>query len=88
MKEQVYAATYDKVYAIAKSNTAKDERGDAFGQILMDFIATLGEDIDDVTDFLAKKYFHDVQYDAIRNLVLDEGIRLDGRDYYSSPNLE
>jgi polyribonucleotide nucleotidyltransferase len=80
LKEQVYAATYDKVYAIAKSNTAKHERGEQFGQILMDFIATLGESIDDVTGFLAKKYFHDVQYDAIRNLVLNEGIRLDGRD--------
>lgn len=80
LREQVFAATYDKVYAIAKSNTSKGERGDAFGAILMDFIATLGENIDDVTGFLAKKYFHDVQYDAIRNLVLDEGIRLDGRD--------
>jgi polyribonucleotide nucleotidyltransferase len=80
LKEQVYAATYDKVYAIAKSGTSKHERGDKFGAILMDFIATLGENLDDVTGFLAKKYFHDVQYDAIRNLVLDEGIRLDGRD--------
>lgn len=80
LKEQVYAATYDKVYAVAKSGTSKHERGDKFGEILMDFIATLGEDIDDVTGFLAKKYFHDVQYDAIRNLILDEGIRLDGRD--------
>ncbi|MGN7204009.1 polyribonucleotide nucleotidyltransferase [Pedobacter sp. SAFR-022] len=80
LREQVYAATYDKVYAIAKSGTSKHERGDKFGEILMDFIASLGEDIDDVTGFLSKKYFHDVQYDAIRNLVLDEGIRLDGRD--------
>ncbi|CAM4429079.1 polyribonucleotide nucleotidyltransferase [Pedobacter westerhofensis] len=80
LKEQVYAATYDKVYAVAKSQTSKSERGDQFGAILMDFIATLGEDIDDVTGFLSKKYFHDVQYDAIRNLVLDEGMRLDGRD--------
>ncbi len=80
LKEQVYAATYDKVYAIAKSNTSKQDRGDQFGKILMDFIASLGENIDDVTGFLSKKYFHDVQYDAIRNLVLDEGIRLDGRD--------
>jgi len=80
LKEKVYAATYDKVYAVAKSQTSKGERGDAFGAILMDFIATLGEGIDDVTGFLSKKYFHDVQYDAIRNLVLDEGMRLDGRD--------
>jgi polyribonucleotide nucleotidyltransferase len=80
LKERVYAATYDKVYAVAKSQTSKAERGNKFGEILMDFIATLGEGIDDVTGFLSKKYFHDVQYDAIRNLVLDEGMRLDGRD--------
>jgi polyribonucleotide nucleotidyltransferase len=80
LREQVFAATYDKVYAIAKSGSSKHERGNKFGEILMDFIASLGENIDDVTGFLAKKYFHDVQYDAIRNLVLDEGIRLDGRD--------
>ncbi|MDB5019480.1 MAG: polyribonucleotide nucleotidyltransferase [Pedobacter sp.] len=80
LRAQVFAATYDKVYAIAKSGSSKHERGNAFGTILMDFIATLGENIDDVTGFLSKKYFHDVQYDAIRNLVLDEGIRLDGRD--------
>jgi len=80
LKEKVYAATYDKVYAVAKSQTTKADRGNQFGAILMDFIATLGEGIDDVTGFLSKKYFHDVQYDAIRNLVLDEGMRLDGRD--------
>lgn len=80
LREQVFAATYDKVYAVAKSNTSKAERGEAFANILAEFVLTLGEGIDEVTSFLAKKYFHDVQYDAIRNLVLDEGIRLDGRD--------
>ncbi|SMD01087.1 polyribonucleotide nucleotidyltransferase [Pedobacter nyackensis] len=80
LREEVFAATYDKVYAIAKSNTSKGERTDAFAAILAEFVLSLGEGIDEVTSFLAKKYFHDVQYDAIRNLVLDEGIRLDGRD--------
>ncbi|MCX2453621.1 polyribonucleotide nucleotidyltransferase [Pedobacter sp. PLR] len=80
LRKEVFAATYDKVYAIAKSNTSKGERTDAFAAILAEFVLTLGENVDDVTSFLAKKYFHDVQYDAIRNLVLDEGIRLDGRD--------
>ncbi len=80
LRAQVFAATYDKVYAVAKSNSGKQQRGDDFGAILIDFIDTLGEGIDDETGFLAKKYFHDVQYDAIRNLVLNEGIRLDGRD--------
>ncbi len=79
LKQKVYDATYDKVYAIAKSQAPKHERGDQMGAVLMDFIATLGEDIDDVTGFLSKKYFHDVQYDAVRNLLLNEGVRLDGR---------
>lgn len=80
LKEKVFAETYDKVYAIAKSQSAKNDRGNQFGQVLMDFIASLGEEIDDETGFLSKKYFHDVQYEAIRNLLLNEGIRLDGRD--------
>jgi len=80
LKEQVYAATYDQVYAVAKSKSAKHERTEKFAEILAVFVATLGEEVDAVTSFLAKKYFHDVQYDAIRNLVLDEGMRLDGRD--------
>ncbi|MET4138104.1 polyribonucleotide nucleotidyltransferase [Pedobacter sp. UYP1] len=80
LKEQVYAATYDQVYAVAKSQTSKGERTEKFAEISAAFVATLGEEVDAVTAFLAKKYFHDVQYDAIRNLVLDEGMRLDGRD--------
>lgn len=80
LREQVFAATYQQVYDIAKSGSSKHDRSDSFKEIQNNFIASLGEDIDDITKGLAKKYFHDVQYDAIRNLVLDEGIRLDGRD--------
>ena len=78
LKKAIYAATYDQVYAIASSASAKDERSAKFKEVRDTFIATLGE-IDDITKFLAKKYYHDVEYDAIRNLVLDEGKRLDGR---------
>jgi polyribonucleotide nucleotidyltransferase len=78
LKKAIYAATYDQVYAIAGSASAKDERSVKFKEVRDAYIATLGE-IDDVTKFLAKKYYHDVEYDAIRNLVLDEGKRLDGR---------
>ncbi len=80
LREQIFAATYDKVYAVAKSASAKHERSEKFAQIGEEFAQTLGEEIDDETAFLFKKYYHDVQYDAVRNLVLDEGIRLDGRD--------
>lgn len=80
LREQIFAATYDKVYAVAKSASAKHERTEKFAQIGEEFALTLGEEVDDETAFLFKKYYHDVQYDAVRNLVLDEGIRLDGRD--------
>lgn len=78
LEKAIYAATYEKVYAIAASASSKDERSVKFKAVRDEYIATLGE-IDDVTKFLAKKYYHDVEYDAIRNLVLDEGKRLDGR---------
>ncbi|WP_184543278.1 polyribonucleotide nucleotidyltransferase [Mucilaginibacter sp. FT3.2] len=78
LKKAIYAATYDQVYAIASSASAKDERSAKFKEVRDTYIATLGE-IDDITKGLAKKYYHDVEYDAIRNLVLDEGKRLDGR---------
>ncbi|MDB4927165.1 polyribonucleotide nucleotidyltransferase [Mucilaginibacter sp.] len=78
LKKAIYAATYDQVYAIAGAASGKDERSTKFKEVRDAYIATLGE-IDDVTKFLAKKYYHDVEYDAIRNLVLDEGKRLDGR---------
>lgn len=80
LRDAVFAATYDKVYAVAKSGSTKHERTEKFAEIGEEFFATLGEEIDEETEFLAKKYYHDVQYDAVRNLVLDEGIRLDGRD--------
>lgn len=80
LKDKVYANTYDQVYQIAKSGSAKHERAEKFTQIQENLITSLGEGIDEETLFLAKKYFHDVQYDAIRQLILTEGIRLDGRD--------
>ncbi|GGH19038.1 polyribonucleotide nucleotidyltransferase [Mucilaginibacter phyllosphaerae] len=78
LKKAIYAATYDQVYAIAGEASAKEERGAKFKAVRDAYIETLGE-IDDITKSLAKKYYHDVEYDAIRNLVLDEGKRLDGR---------
>ncbi len=82
LRDQIFAATYDQVYAVAKAASAKHERSEQFKQIGAAFVeATFGEEeIDDDTAFLIKKYYHDVQYDAVRNLILDEGMRLDGRD--------
>jgi polyribonucleotide nucleotidyltransferase len=78
LKKAIYEATYQQVYDIASSASAKEERSAKFKEVRDAYIATLGV-IDDITKSLAKKYYHDVEYDAIRNLVLDEGKRLDGR---------
>jgi len=80
LRTAIFNATYDKVYAVAKSGSTKQERTEKFAAIGEEFFATLGEEIDEDTAFLSKKYYHDVQYEAVRNLVLNEGIRLDGRD--------
>ncbi|KQC01089.1 polyribonucleotide nucleotidyltransferase [Pedobacter sp. Hv1] len=79
LKAKVYADTYDKVYAVAKSGSNKDERKEGFTAIINEFFEAMPEDTADLTKAMAKHYYHDVQYDAIRNLLLDEGIRLDGR---------
>lgn len=81
MREQIYAATYDRVYAVAKSGLAKHERSEQFKAIAAEYAETLGEEVDEDTKFLFKKYFHEVEYDAVRNLILDEGMRLDGRGF-------
>ena len=77
LRESIYAAAYDRVYAIAKEGSSKNERSTKFKEILAEFLT---EDLDDDGVFLVKKYFHDVQSAAVRNLVLNEGIRLAGRD--------
>ncbi|MBB2145049.1 polyribonucleotide nucleotidyltransferase [Pedobacter sp. LMG 31464] len=79
LRAKVFADTYDKVYAVAKSGSNKDERKVAFTAIINKFFEAMPEDTADLTKAMAKHYYHDVQYDAIRNLLLDEGIRLDGR---------
>lgn len=79
LRQQIFEATYDKVYEVAKSGLSKHDRSERFDEIGSAFYETMGEEIDDETEFLFKKYYHDVQYEAVRNLVLNEGVRLDGR---------
>lgn len=80
LREQIFKTTYDQVYQVAKAGLSKHERTEQFNAIGESFYETLGEEVDEDTEFLFKKYYHDVQSEAVRNLVLDEGVRLDGRD--------
>ena len=82
IREKVWAFGYDKYYDIAKTPSDKTVRGDKFDEVIEEFLAQYAEDEEElarVTPF-AKHYFHDVQKEAVRQLILNEKIRLDGRD--------
>ena len=82
LREKVWKATYDKAYEVARSaNPDKHRRIDAFEAVCESFIAdNYPEDGDEeVPKGLIKKYYHDVEKEAVRKVVLDEQVRLDGR---------
>ncbi|MBE6305923.1 MAG: polyribonucleotide nucleotidyltransferase [Bacteroidales bacterium] len=80
LRADVREKCYDKVYAIAKQGCAdKHWRADSFAAICDEYIASLPEEEQDEKAPLVKRYYHDVEKEAMRRCVLDEGIRLDGR---------
>ncbi len=79
LDDMIKAACYDQCYAVAKEGIANKEiRKEKFGTIIDTFVDGLGED-HQYDEFLIRKYYHDVQKDAIRNCVMDSSVRLDGR---------
>jgi len=79
LKEKVWKETYDKVFKVAEKAIAnKQERGEAFEAVKEKFLEQFTDE-DEINESLIGKYFHDVEKEAIRNLMLDKGIRLDGR---------
>ena len=86
LRLQVKNECYDKAYSVTKQALEKHERADAFEKIITDFKESyaaahtdLGEEELEEKNALADKYYHDVERDAMRRCILDEGIRLDGR---------
>ena len=80
IREKVWKETYDKVYAVAKTPSAKEERGENFKAVLNEFLSQYTEEELEAVKPFAKVYFHDVEKEAMRQMILNEGIRLDGRD--------
>ncbi|PNW26806.1 polyribonucleotide nucleotidyltransferase [Formosa algae] len=79
VEQRVKALTYDKVYAVAKQASAKHERSAAFDAIKEEVKASFTEEeLEDFGD-LVSKYFYKAEKAAIRDLTLNEGLRLDGR---------
>ncbi len=79
LRKKVRKETYDAVYAVAKEGLGKDERSKKFKTVKDEFITTLSEEEATEKAGLIGVYYHDVEKEAVRNLVLNEGVRLDGR---------
>ncbi|MCK5704575.1 MAG: polyribonucleotide nucleotidyltransferase, partial [Cyclobacteriaceae bacterium] len=80
LRAEINEKLYDQVYDVAKQTIAnKKDRQEAFDKVKEAYIESLPED-HEKDSFLISKYFHDVEKKAARNLVLDERVRLDGRE--------
>ena len=86
LREQVKAECYQKCYDVVKQALEKHARAEAFEKIVTDFKeayaaahSELSEEELEVKNALVDKYYHDVEKDAMRRCILDEGVRLDGR---------
>ena len=80
IREKVWAECYDKVYNVAKTPSAKEERHEKFAAVLEEFLSQYSEEERADVEPFAKIYYHDVEKEAMRQMILNEGIRLDGRD--------
>ena len=76
--EKIKAFASDKIYTVAKSASAKHERGDALKQIGKDTVEHLGE-LSEEDAALVGYYYHKLEKEVIRNMMVDEHVRLDGR---------
>jgi polyribonucleotide nucleotidyltransferase len=79
LRDKVTAFTKDRIYAIAKSASAKHDRSDAFDKLKKELIESLGAEIDDVSKKQAKKYYEDLQWELVRDMMINDRVRLDGR---------
>ena len=86
LREQISKELYQPAYDVTKQALEKQARAEAFEKIITDFKEAYAAAHTDLTeDELAEKnelmdrYYHDVERDAMRRCILDEGIRLDGR---------
>jgi polyribonucleotide nucleotidyltransferase len=79
IKKKVYDFATAKVDAIARLGSAKHERSDAFSALKKEIIEHLGTEITDLQKKLAGKYYEDLKWEVVRNMIVDSRIRLDGR---------
>ncbi len=79
LAEKVKQDTYKQVLEVAKAGLPKKERSEKFKEIRDNYIATFSEEEQEEKEELIKKYYHDVEYHAMRDMILNDNQRLDGR---------
>ena len=79
LRKDVHDSCYAKAYAIAVSGTDKHARAEAFDAIVEEYKAKFTEEELETKAPLIARYYHDVEKEAMRRAILDEGKRLDGR---------
>ena len=79
LEKEIYNATYQKYYEVAKKGLSKAERSEQFTEIKEASKSTLNEEVVLEKKDLVSRYHNSTQKKAVRDLVLEEGIRLDGR---------
>jgi len=79
LKEAIHAFAYDRVFDVASHASAKHERSDAFKAIKQDFIDSIDPEVAAEKAGMISRYYHDVEKEAVRNAILDNRQRLDGR---------
>ena len=68
-----------KVYEISRSASKKSDRSEQYDLIKQELVESLGEEADSADVKLIKKYFEDLKWEVVRNMILDDKVRLDGR---------
>ncbi len=79
LAKKIHDLTYDRVYAIAKAGSAKHERSASFSEIKEEIKASFTEEEKAEFGDLVSKYYYKAEKTAVRDLTLNEGLRLDGR---------
>ena len=80
LRNALVSFCYDKCYAIAKSQLGKHEREDAFSALKDEFIETIPEEERDDKMVMINRYYGQVEKECMRRMIVDEGVRLDGRN--------
>ena len=80
LRKDIWAKCYDKAYAVARQcNADKHLREKLFTEVKEEYLESLPEEEREAKKNMVSRYYHDVEKEAVRRMILDEGLRLDGR---------